>query len=162
MPMKQDFYKSHRKGHKGILIYLCIPSVLLLLSINVYAQPGPKQNKQEQIEKAKITYINKRLSLSPAQAEKFWPVYNDYNDQKMEVKRVMRKLKMETKDTTVSDEQLRQDIKTFMEYKQRLLTIEKESMDRYLKILQPRQAVDLIKAEREFIKLLYKRMEDNQ
>jgi hypothetical protein len=133
----------------------------MLFSLGLFAQPAPNKNRQEQIEKAKIAYITKRLSLNSVQAEKFWPIYNDYNDQKIEVKIAMRKLKIETRDTIVSDEQIRKDIKSMMEYKQKLLNIEKESMDRYLKVLSSRQAVDLIKAEREFIKLLYKRMEDN-
>jgi hypothetical protein len=157
MPMK-NLYIQNQGKHKAFYMM----ALLMLFSLPLFAQSQqPKANRQEQIEKAKIAFITKRLALNPVQTEKFWPVYNDYNDQKIEVKKAMRKLKIETKDTTVSDEQIRQDIKAMMEYKQRLLNIEKESMDRYLKILNPHQAVDLIKAERAFIKLLYKRMEEN-
>jgi len=160
--MKLNFTKQNQRRHKAVQLYLIALSIFMLFSQSLLAQTNePRNNKQEQIEKAKVAYINKRLSLSSMQAEKFWPIYNDYNDQKTEVKIAMRKLKIETKDTTVSEAQIRQDIKALMDYKQKLLNIEKESMDRYLKILSPRQTVDLIKAEREFIKLLYKRMEDN-
>jgi hypothetical protein len=160
--MKLNLNIQNQKRHKAFKIYFIALSCFMFLSLNLLAQPNqPRKNKQEEIEKAKVAYITQRLSMNPVQAEKFWPMYNDYNDRKIAVKKVMRKLKIETRDTTLSDDQIRQDIKAMLECKQKLLDIEKESMDRYLKVLSPSQAVNLIKAERGFIKLLYKKMEED-
>lgn len=39
-------------------------------------------NPYERIRAMKIAFITERLDLSPEEAEKFWPVYNDYNNKK--------------------------------------------------------------------------------
>ena len=53
---------------------------------------GDRQNdKRENIEAMKIGFITKKLDLTPEEAQKFWPVYNQYND-KMKDLRKKRKL----------------------------------------------------------------------
>lgn len=41
-------------------------------------QPIPEQKKKE-IEALRIAFISKELDLSPEDAQKFWPVFNQYN-----------------------------------------------------------------------------------
>jgi hypothetical protein len=41
---------------------------------------GMSQNGN-QIEALKIAYITKRLNLSPDEAQKFWPIYNQYAEE---------------------------------------------------------------------------------
>jgi hypothetical protein len=43
------------------------------------AQNGNGQ-RQEKIQALKIAFITQKLKLTPAEAEKFWPVYNQYNN----------------------------------------------------------------------------------
>jgi len=58
----------------------------------VFAQPNgePKQDKKEYIRTQKIAFISTELQLTPEEAEKFWPVYNEY-DAKMELIRQERR-----------------------------------------------------------------------
>lgn len=43
-------------------------------------EPGVKpEATQEQIDAIKIGFITKKLDLSPDEAQKFWPVYNQYS-----------------------------------------------------------------------------------
>lgn len=41
-------------------------------------QPIPEQKKKE-IEALRIAFISKELDLTPEDAQKFWPVFNQYN-----------------------------------------------------------------------------------
>jgi hypothetical protein len=50
---------------------------LLILSI-AHAQPGG--DAKMRVESQRIAFITQRLSLTPAEAEKFWPVYNAHRD----------------------------------------------------------------------------------
>lgn len=46
-------------------------------------QPPPRPMNKEQREKLeffRIQFITKKLDLTPAEAEKFWPVYNEQKD----------------------------------------------------------------------------------
>ena len=39
----------------------------------------------ERMKSAKIAFITDRLKLTPQEAEKFWPLYNEYEQQKNEI-----------------------------------------------------------------------------
>jgi len=58
------------------LVYLALT---LALSVPLNAQMN--QN-MERFHEERITFFNEKLQLSPAQAEKFWPVYDDYNNRR--------------------------------------------------------------------------------
>ena len=40
--------------------------------------PGGPGGRREELEALRIAFISKQLELTPAEAEKFWPVYNSY------------------------------------------------------------------------------------
>ena len=48
------------------------------------------QRNFEAIESEKIAYITKELKLTPAEAERFFPIYNQYNKEMWELKRAKR------------------------------------------------------------------------
>lgn len=47
---------------------------LLFLSINVMAQ----HKNREHIKALKVSFITEKLDLSEKEAQKFWPIYNDF------------------------------------------------------------------------------------
>ena len=53
---------------------------LILFSIN--AVKGQEQSDSEKLTAYKIAFFTQRLDLTPAEAEKFWPVYNNYSARK--------------------------------------------------------------------------------
>lgn len=57
--------------------------VLLFFPLAVWAQEGDDRHEQhqERIEAQRIAYITSKLELTPAEAEKFWPVYNQHHKQ---------------------------------------------------------------------------------
>ena len=50
------------------------------LTCLIFAFPLSAQDKQrsEQIESVKVAFITQKLDLNSSEAEKFWPVYNNY------------------------------------------------------------------------------------
>lgn len=62
--------------------YLLIP--LLLFTVQIFAQDIEQQEAQPQganaqlIETLRTAYITKELNLTSEEAQKFWPVYNEY------------------------------------------------------------------------------------
>ncbi|HLP49867.1 MAG TPA: hypothetical protein VK154_03225 [Chitinophagales bacterium] len=54
-------------------------TVMMVLGSMLYAQQGPPdQSKGDRIEALRIAFISERLALTPAEAQTFWPVYNQY------------------------------------------------------------------------------------
>ena len=69
-----NFYKDTMK--KVFYTVIC----LMLFSLN--AVKGQEQTDNERLTAYKIAFFTQRLDLTPAEAEKFWPVYNDYSARK--------------------------------------------------------------------------------
>jgi Spy/CpxP family protein refolding chaperone len=139
-----------------------LPAIAVILALACsfsYAQPNGRKGKQDQIEKAKIAFINERLTLTDAQSAKFWPVYNEFSKKRREEMMSMRKLNKENKDSSTSEDQIRQNLSLMLDKRQAIVNLEKEYLPRFLAIINPRQVDALQKAERDFLKMLRKRME---
>jgi hypothetical protein len=75
-------------------------TMILLLSIctlSVFAQPDRDEPKRgEKVEALKRAYLTSELTLTPVEAEKFWPVYNAHEEtqktHRKELKKVMDKM----------------------------------------------------------------------
>lgn len=71
------------------------PILFLLLSLNFYAQSQSDKDKfkekREQIKAMKVAFLTSELNLTPSEAEKFWPLYNTFDDKQFELRH--RKMK---------------------------------------------------------------------
>jgi hypothetical protein len=58
--------------------------IIAISVANIYAQPpgGPRgrpmQGNEEAMESIKVAFLTRQLALTPEEAQKFWPVYNQY------------------------------------------------------------------------------------
>ena len=57
---------------------LIFVSFLLILSFNAFSQ---RKEKEERIKALKIAFITERLEFTEAEAQKFWPLYNAFEDE---------------------------------------------------------------------------------
>ena len=117
---------------------------------------------REKIETAKIGFITNRLNLTSEQAPKFWPVYNEYNAKKQEIRRVLRQLKTDSSTAAATDEKLLDGIKEMINLKQKEVDLEKDYMNRFLKVINPRQLAELYHTEQDFRKELLKMLHDRR
>lgn len=51
---------------------------ILLLLLTMYATA--QRNHRDRIKTLKVSFITERLDLTAKEAEKFWPIYNNYED----------------------------------------------------------------------------------
>lgn len=56
---------------------------LMLITVSTYSQE--KKERMEQIKALKVSYLTTELNLTSEQAEKFWPVYNVYDDKSFDI-----------------------------------------------------------------------------
>jgi hypothetical protein len=55
-------------------------------------------SKRENIESMKIAYLTKKLNLTPDEAQKFWPVFNQFSGELDAVKSKRKKVIRNTKE----------------------------------------------------------------
>ncbi len=67
--------------------------MMSLVVLSVSAQKPNREAKMEQMKAEKISFITQQLSLTTAEAQAFWPVYNEYEG-KREVLHKQSKTKM--------------------------------------------------------------------
>ncbi len=129
------------------------------------AQPGEKpDSKRELIQSHKIAFLTDRLSLTPAEAQVFWPVFNEYQDKKEMVQREMFKeydirnididAMTDEEATEIADNQI---IKA-----QKLLDVQKEYHIRFKEVLPIKKVLKLYQAEKEFQHELLRRIGDDR
>ncbi len=59
--------------------------LLLLFACSLYAQDNMK-DKKEQVKALKVAFLTSELDLNTQEAEKFWPLYNVYDDKQFEIR----------------------------------------------------------------------------
>lgn len=130
--------------------------MLLALFSTLHAQErGPANDR---IESYKIAFITEKLDLSSKEAQSFWPVYNEYNDQlqalrskEREKGNAFRKL---DNPTEAESEKFIQEHLTF---RQQELDHIKKYVAEFKKVLPEAKVARLITLEHEFkLQLLHK------
>ena len=61
-------------------------AILLLVSFSLVAQGEKMLEKKEEIFALKVAFITNKLPLTSSEAEKFWPIYNAFEDKQFELK----------------------------------------------------------------------------
>jgi len=98
--------------------------------------------RSEKIQALKIAFITQKLHLTSGEAEKFWPVYNDYQNE-------IRQLRGNKNDDVLENEQ-------------KLLDIRKKYKPSFEKILGPQRLNDLYNAERDFRNVLIRSLKEQR
>ena len=62
------------------------PLLIFVLCFSSFAQSGGRDWRQ-QIKAQKVAFITEQLSLTPQEAQKFWPIYNAFEDKLNKIRR---------------------------------------------------------------------------
>lgn len=140
-----------------------IPLLVFLFSCNFYAQ-GNISDKKEQIKGLKVAFFTAELNLSSQEAEKFWPIYNAYDNKQFEIRhQKMRAFKGKLGDNALSNmsEKDASALLTQMEAADRELFFLREKLSKNLRSVLPAvKILKLKKAEDDFYRKLLQQYGD--
>lgn len=132
-----------------------------LFLIGVFATAvGQDRNPREQIEAAKIALITERLNLTPEQAQKFWPIYNEYSQKQELIRREYNQAKGQHDMKTASEEENKKLLALGMKVKEQTLELDRVYSERLLQVIDNRQMLSLRKAEADFKVMIINRLRD--
>lgn len=129
---------------------------ILLFTVNVYAQPN-----RDKIKALKVSFITERLDLSAKEAEKFWPVYNAYDDATLKIKHQdMRAIKREIRQNleTLSDDKADALLNSLVEAENKLHNEKIQLVSKLKKIISPQKIILLRAAEDDFNRKLFEQL----
>ncbi len=131
-------------------------SLLICFALFSSAEAQPKQSRSEQIEAVKVAFITQKLNLNSDEAEKFWPVYNNYQKEINELVKIKRQAK--SSNNRDADGVLNSEL----EFETKLLDIRKKYKQEFSKVVSSDKVLMLYRAEREFREHLIKELKDRR
>jgi hypothetical protein len=136
---------------KNISLYI----LSFFLSLPMMAQQqGDTGYDKEKLESAKVAFITQRLDLTPEQAEKFWPLYNQHREDKRNLMKSLHVLgKMDVEG--ISNEKALELIEQKFDIEQEILDLEKAFHKEIIKVISPVQAVQLGEVNKDFTRHIY-------
>ncbi len=130
------------------------PILFLLVSFNFYAQGESMKEKKEQIKALKVAFFSTELDLTTTEAERFWPIYNSYDDKQFELRHQKMKTYMRRMSDGSLDKITEKEANTFLaqmeETEEELFLVRKKFMQNVRTILPAVKIVKLKKAEEDF------------
>ena len=142
----------------NILVRKGLFTIIVCLTLYIPSIAQEHRGRSEQIEAIKVAFITSKLDLTSDEAQKFWPVYNNYQKEFM----VLLKKRREARYQKNSDPN--EMINADLSYESKMLDLKKKYKKLFLKAIPPQKVLALYQAEREFrehlIKQLNKRRRD--
>jgi hypothetical protein len=141
-----------------------LPILLFLVSFSFYAQSEKTDEKREKIKAYKVSFLTTELELTSNEAEKFWPIYNAFDDKQYE----LRHEKMKTYFRKLNDD----NVNSLSEKEAATLLSQIESTDKELyflrekymsnlrKVLSAKKILKLKKSEDDFNRKLLKQYKE--
>lgn len=139
--------------------HIAIMGMLILISLTSYGQDKAAMQK---IESARIALITERLELTPDQAEKFWPLYREYNLQRRQMREEFRNTRQSADLQNLSEEQSKELMQQTMNLKQQELNLERKYAERMTQVISTQQMLRLRNAEKEFQQRLLQRIQQQR
>lgn len=133
---------------------LTIIILLALISIGVHAQERRGGNPEmfEKIKAEKISFFTSKLSLTPAEAQAFWPVYNEYEKKRFDIQREVHRFERMPEDdfAKLSDSEIEKMTNDYINSFEKEAQLLKDYNKQFLKILPRKKVLMVYKAENEF------------
>jgi hypothetical protein len=136
------------KNKKYIFCYLFV----LFSFLKLFPQGG---NKREKIEALRVAFITQKLNLTADESQKFWPVYNEYQDKLRAARQEFRKQSA----VFTTDKEAQDYLDAELLLKQREFNLYKEYYEKIKKTIPIKKVAELRQAEEEFKKELLKQLQ---
>lgn len=113
-----------------------------------------RESHREKIKSLKVAYITEELNMNTRLAQKFWPIYNRYEEQKRELHR-REHINLEDAEK-FSEAKAKEMLKEYLDVEREEYVIKKQLFQDLGRILTAREIIKLHKLEADFNKKLLK------
>ena len=117
---------------------------------DVVEDTQPDVTVKDKIKAARVGLITQRLNLTPDQAEKFWPLYNEFDQKRADVRKPYRDAQKDINPNNPDPKQQQALVDMGIKVKQDELNLEKEYSAKMMNVITAQQMLNLRKAEHDF------------
>jgi hypothetical protein len=142
-------------------IFLTVATLIITI-ISSQAQKQDHADKIEKYRSEKISFLTSKLDLTPAEAQKFWPVYNQLEKEKWEIQKSRRQIDEKIRDAedSLSETEIIRLTREFAGTMQKEADLMARYNEKLLKLLPAKKVLRLYQAENEFRVHMIKQFRD--
>jgi hypothetical protein len=133
--------------------------MLLMAMCGMYFSGIAQERDGKNIRAIRIGYITNKLSLTPEESEKFWPIYNHYE---AELKKTRLKYKVDQDLNSLNDQEVERSILDGFEMEEQVVKLKRELFHKLKGVIPVRKIFLLSRAEREFNRELINRLQQGK
>jgi hypothetical protein len=142
---------------KGIIVLL----VLAGFTISKTAAQNPGREK---LDAYKVAFFTTRLNLTPQEAEKFWPVYNEFQNKRnsIQTERMQLNRNVKQNELNMSDKEMTEAGDKLISLQVQEASLAMEYHKKFKEILSPVKVIRLYQAENQYRLQLLNELKQNQ
>ena len=132
-----------------LLIILAVFSLTYL-----FAQERREMNPEmfEKIKAEKISFFTEKMNLTPAEAQTFWPVYNEFEKKRFDIQKEIHEFEHmpDEKYAILSDTEIEKMTNNYISSFEKEALLLKDYNKQFLKILPKKKVLTMYRTENEF------------
>jgi hypothetical protein len=126
---------------------------------------GQNEKKLERIKALQVAFISTKLDLTPEEAQKFWPVFNEFNDKQLDLRKqkriLMFKLKPENSGT-LSDKDVQKALDDSEAIEMNIQNNRNQFVKNLKGVISPQKILLLKKLEEDFKNTMLKQFKERK
>ena len=141
---------------------LYISLILLLISTITLSQ---NNDKLEKIKALRVAFISTKLELTSNEAQKFWPIFNEFDKNQTDLRKEKRMLMMRLKHqntSSLSDIEMQKLLETSELLESNIQTNRQQLVKNLRGVISPQKIILLKQLEEDFKKTLLKQMRNSK
>lgn len=143
---------------------IIFPILFLLMTSISFAQGF--RDKKEKVKALKVAYITEQLDLTTEEAQKFWPIYNTFDDKQAELRHEKMRAILDRFAPGSVEKLSEKDASTLLTQmetiEENLFTLRKKFIKDLQGVISAKKIIKLKKAEEDFNRHLLKQMREKR
>jgi hypothetical protein len=138
--------------------------LLIVLALGPVLKLQAQNPNLEKLNAYKIAFFTRKLNLTAQEAEKFWPVYNDFQDKRnaIQVERQNLNRNINQNELNMSDKELIEAGDKHVALQVQESSLAQEYHKKFREVLSPAKVIRLYQAENQYRLLLLNELKDKQ
>ncbi len=132
-----------------------ITLLVVSLSLQVFSQDN---DRREHIKALKVAFLTEQLELTPSEAQKFWPVYNAFEEQEQVLRKENYKKRKETNVDLLSEQEAKKMIEDMISTEKKKQELRENFIKDLQKFLSSKKIIKLKIAEDQFNKKMFEEL----
>ena len=145
---------------------ICLMLVTLVTISLSWAQPGPPppggEKRKEKVEALKRSYYSEKLALTPAEAEKFWPIYNEFSKKEDALRKEGKGNKKKGEQPNFTEKEALTEIDRIAVQKKSHIDLETQFLKDCMPVLGASRTMQLTQIDRDFQRELLEHMRERK